>query len=81
MPSFEFSDGTKRLLQRHPALPAERTRELGAAFNGAQREVCRRLAALGYPLERVAQELKSGHLPYFREGSDRDRKRDAARKP
>jgi len=80
MSSLEFSDGTKRLLQRHPALAAERTRELGAAFNAAQRKACGRLAALGYPLERIAQELKAGHLGYFREGSDQDRKRNSGKK-
>jgi RNA polymerase sigma factor (sigma-70 family) len=76
----QFSEGTKRLLQRHPALPAPKTRELAAAFTTAQSEVCRQLAALNYPLERVMLELQSGHLAYFREGSDRDRKRDSCKK-
>jgi len=76
----QFSEGTKRLLQRHPALPAPRTRELASAFTAAQTEVCRHLAALTYPLERMALELQSGHLAYFREGSDRDRKHDFGKK-
>jgi len=75
-----FSDGTKRLLQRHPALPSATTRELAAAFTLAQAEACRQLAALSYPLERIVLELQSGHLDYFREGSDRDRKRSLGKK-
>src|ERR1700685_365516 len=80
MSNCEFSEGMKRLLRRHPALPAERTRELAAAFSGAQAKVCLRLATLGFPLERVVQELKAGHLGYFREGSDQDRKRNSGKK-
>src|SRR5476651_2224890 len=76
----QFSEGTKRLLQRHPASPAERTRELAAAFTAAQGAACRRLSELGYPLERMIQELQSGHLPFFREGADRDRKRSSGTK-
>ncbi|MGH7995945.1 MAG: hypothetical protein ACREFX_06300 [Opitutaceae bacterium] len=70
----QFTEGTKRLLGAHPALAPSRTRELGGEFSGAQAAVCGRLAALGYPLQRVMQELRAGHLPYFREGSDQDRK-------
>jgi RNA polymerase sigma factor (sigma-70 family) len=70
----QFTEGTKRLLSAHPALAPSRTRELGADFAARQATVGTRLAALGYPLERVMQELRSGHLPYFREGSDQDRK-------
>ncbi|HZZ58412.1 MAG TPA: hypothetical protein VFE31_11325 [Opitutaceae bacterium] len=80
MANSEFSEGTKRLLRDHPAFAPERTRSLAAGFLAAQGEVCSRLAALGYPLERVAQELKAGHLPYFREGSDQDRKRGGEKK-
>jgi RNA polymerase sigma factor (sigma-70 family) len=80
MPNCEFTDGMKRLLRGHPALPADRTRELATQFNGAQEKVCRHLAALEYPLDRVAQELKAGHLPYFREGSDQDRKHNLGKK-
>jgi DNA-directed RNA polymerase specialized sigma subunit len=47
---------------------------MAAEFNGAQAIVCGRLAALSYPLQRMAQEMRAGHLPYFREGSDHDRK-------
>lgn len=75
----QFTEGTKRLLRVHPAFAPSRTRELGAEFATAQAEVCRRLAALAYPLQRVMQELRAGHLPYFREGSDQDRK-DGGRK-
>jgi RNA polymerase sigma-B factor len=75
-----FSDGMKRVLQRHPARSAAETRELGVAFNRAQERVCAVLAGLGYPLDRIVRELRAGHLPYFREGSDRDRKAGAARK-
>jgi RNA polymerase sigma factor (sigma-70 family) len=70
----------KRLLRSHPALPAPRTRELAAGFTSAQGSVCLRLAALAYPLERVGQELKAGHLGFFREGSDQDRKRNSGKK-
>ncbi len=80
MSNAHFSEGTKRILRDHPALPGPRTRELAAEFQAAQRSVCRQLAALTYPLERVALELKAGSLPYFREGSDQDRKRPAAKK-
>jgi RNA polymerase sigma factor (sigma-70 family) len=80
MSNCEFSDGMKLLLRRHPALPAERTRELSAAFTAAQAVVCHRLAALAYPLDRVVQELKAGHLEYFREGSDQDRKHNSGKK-
>lgn len=80
MANCEFSEGTKRLLRDHPAFVPERTRALAAQFLSAQGEVCSRLAALAYPLERVAQELKAGHLPYFREGSDQDRKRGGEKK-
>ncbi len=80
MSNCEFSEGMKLLLRRHPALPPGRTRELAAAFTVAQGEVCRRLAALAYPLERVVRELKAGHLDYFREGSDQDRKRNSGKK-
>jgi len=80
MPYGEFTDGMRRLLRNHPALPAERTRELAVRFNTAQTAVCRGLAALAYPLERVARELAAGQLPFFREGSDQDRKRNSGRK-
>jgi RNA polymerase sigma factor (sigma-70 family) len=80
MCNIQFNDGTKLLLQRHPALPASQTRELGAAFHRAQERVCAPLAALRYPLERMASELKAGHLTYFREGSDRDQKTGSGRK-
>jgi RNA polymerase sigma factor (sigma-70 family) len=70
----------KRLLHRHPALPAAQTRELAAAFTAAQSKVCLKLAALAYPIERVGQELKAGHLGYFREGSDQDRKHNSGKK-
>ena len=80
MSNIQFSDGMKLVLQRHPSLPAERTRELGAAFHRAQVRVCAPLAALRYPLERMASELKIGHLPYFREGSDRDQKAGSGKK-
>jgi hypothetical protein len=80
MTNCEFSDGTKRLLRGNPALPAARTRELATAFTAAQAKVCAPLAELGYPLERAAQELKAGHLEYFREGSDQDRKRNSGKK-
>jgi len=80
MSNYEFSDGMKMLLRRHPALPAARTRELAAAFTTAQAAVCLRLAALAYPLERVMQELKAGHLEYFRKGSDEDRKHNSGKK-
>lgn len=80
MSNLHFSDGTKRILRDHPALPGGRTRELAADFVAAQHEVCRQLAALAYPLERIALELKAGGLSYFREGSDQDRKRPAAKK-
>ncbi len=80
MSSFEFSDGTRRLLRGHPALPAARTRELGFAFNAAQAEVCRCLASLGRPLELMVRDIREGRLPYFREGSDRDRKGGAGTK-
>lgn len=75
-----FSDGMKRVLQRHPARSAAETRELGVAFRDAQREVCAVLGRLGYPLGRIAAELKAGRLGYFREGSDRDRKGGGERK-
>jgi RNA polymerase sigma factor (sigma-70 family) len=80
MSNCEFSDGMKLLLHGHPALPAARTRELAVAFTAAQAVVCTRLAALAYPLERVVQELKAGHLEYFREGSDQDRKHNSGKK-
>jgi len=80
MSNLHFSDGTKRILRDHPALPGGRTRELAADFVAAQHEVCRQLAALAYPLERIALELKAGGLSYFREGSDQDRKRPATKK-
>ena len=80
MSNFEFSDGTKRLLRGHPALAPERTRELGAAFNAAQEAVCGQLAAMGYPLERTALDLKAGTMAFFREGSDEDRKRNSGKK-
>ena len=80
MSNFEFSDGTNRLLHEHPSLPAARTRELGGAFNTAQQGVCRCLADLAYPLERITQELEAGRVHYFREGTDRDRKGDAGNK-
>jgi RNA polymerase sigma factor (sigma-70 family) len=80
MSNIQFSDGMKLMLQRHPSLPAERTRELGAAFHRAQVRVCVPLAALRYPLERMASELRIGHLPYFREGSDRDQKAGSGKK-
>jgi RNA polymerase sigma factor (sigma-70 family) len=80
MGNIQFNDGTRLLLQRHPALPAARTRELGAAFHGAQERVCGPLAALRYPLERMVSELKAGHLSFFREGSDRDQKTGSGRK-
>ena len=80
MSNFEFSDGMKRVLRSHPALPTARTRELAGAFTLAQSDVCVRLGALSFPLERVMQELKAGHLGYFREGSDQDRKRNSGTK-
>lgn len=80
MTNYEFTDGMKRLLRNHPALPSERTRELAAQFNLVQEQVCRRLSTLTYPLERMTQELKAGHLTYFREGSDQDRKRNSGKK-
>ncbi len=80
MSNIQFSDGMKLMLQRHPALPAERTRELGAAFHRAQVRVCAALAALRYPLERMASELKIGHLAFFREGSDRNQKTGSGKK-
>jgi len=70
----QFSDGTKRLLREHVSLPPSRTRELGLEFVRIQARVCRSLARLAYPLNRLIHELQSGHLPYFREGSDQDRK-------
>ncbi len=76
----EFTDGIKRLLRGNPALPAERTRGLAVQFNAAQGVVCRRLAELGYPLERMARELREGQLPFFREGSDQDRKHNTGKK-
>lgn len=80
MSNCHFSEGTKRILREHPALPAPHTRELAAAFVEAQAAACRMLALLGYPLERVALELKAGSLPYFREGADQDRKRSSGKK-
>jgi RNA polymerase sigma factor (sigma-70 family) len=80
MSNCEFSEGMKLLLRRHPALPSAQTRELAAAFTAAQATVCVQLAALAYPLERMMQELKAGHLEYFREGSDQDRKRHSGKK-
>jgi len=80
MSNCEFSDGMKRLLRQHPTLPTVRTRELAGTFNAAQAAVCQWIAALGYPLERIAQELKAGNLDYFREGSDQDRKRNSGKK-
>ncbi len=80
MSNLEFSDGTKRLLRGHPALAPERTRELGAAFNAAQEAVCRQIASMGHPLERAALDLREGALPFFREGSDEDRKRNSGKK-
>jgi RNA polymerase sigma factor (sigma-70 family) len=70
----------KRLLRSHPALPAAQTRELATGFAAAQSKVCRLLAALAYPLERIGHEIKAGHLGYFREGSDQDRKRNSGKK-
>jgi RNA polymerase sigma factor (sigma-70 family) len=55
-------------------LVPSRTRELAAEFASAQANVCAQLAALGYPLLRVMQEMRAGNLPHFREGSDQDRK-------
>jgi hypothetical protein len=80
MANCEFTDGIKRLLRGNAALPAESTRGLAVQFNAAQKVVCQRLAELGYPLERVAQELREGRLQYFREGSDQDRKRNTGKK-
>jgi RNA polymerase sigma factor (sigma-70 family) len=80
MSNCEFSDGMKRLLRQHPALPTGRTRELAGEFNAAQTNVCQWIAALGYPLERIALELKAGTLDFFREGSDQDRKRNSGKK-
>jgi len=80
MPNCEFTEGMKRLLRSHAALPADRTRELAVLFNAAQEAVCRGLAALAYPLERVAQDLRAGRMPFFREGSDQDRKRNSGKK-
>ncbi len=80
MSNCEFSEGMKLLLRQHPALPSTRTRELAAAFTEAQSAVCVQLAALAYPLERLVQELKAGHIEYFREGSDEDRKRHSGKK-
>jgi hypothetical protein len=70
----QFSDGTKRILRDRPSLPSAHTRELGIEFSHLQRQVCLQLGALGYPLERMVQELQSGSAPYFREGADQDRK-------
>lgn len=70
----------KRLLGSHPALPAAQTRELATGFAAAQSKVCQLLAALAYPLERIGHEIKAGHLSYFREGSDQDRKRNSGKK-
>jgi RNA polymerase sigma factor (sigma-70 family) len=80
MSNYEFSDGMKRLLRHHPALPTGRTRELARDFNSAQANVCQWIASLGYPLARLAQELRAGTLDYFREGSDQDRKRNCGKK-
>ena len=80
MSNCEFSNGMKLLLRRHPALPVERTRELAGAFTAAQSAVCLQLALLEYPLERIMLELKAGHLEYFREGSDQDRKHNSGKK-
>jgi RNA polymerase sigma factor (sigma-70 family) len=38
------------------------------------------LGALGYPLDRIGSEIRAGHLPFFREGSDQDRKRNSGKK-
>ena len=80
MSCFEFTDGTKRLLRGHPALAPECTRALAAAFTAAQEAVCGRIAQLGRPLERTAADLRSGAMPFFREGSDEDRKRNSGKK-
>jgi hypothetical protein len=69
-----FSEGTQRLLSDHPSLPSSRSRELGSEFLVAQARVCRSLGRLSYPLCRMLDELAMGQLPYFREGSDQDRK-------
>ena len=70
----QFSEGTQRLLHDHPSLPSSRSRELGSEFLVAQARVCRSLGRLGYPLTRMLDELAMGQMPYFREGSDQDRK-------
>ena len=70
----------KRLLRNNPALPSPRTRELAAGFTEAQAKVCGLLGALAYPLERISREIKAGHLAFFREGSDQDRKRNSGKK-
>jgi len=70
----QFSVGTQRLLRENPSLPSSRSRELGSEFAAAQARVCQSLGRLGYPLGRLIEELELGQLPYFREGSDQDRK-------
>lgn len=70
----QFSEGTQRLLSDHPSLPSSRSRDLGTEFLASQARVCRSLGRLGYPLSRMLDELAMGQLPYFREGSDQDRK-------
>jgi RNA polymerase sigma factor (sigma-70 family) len=69
-----FSPGTENLFRANPPLEPSRTRALAAEFAAAQAEVCARLAALAYPLQRLMQEMRAGHLSPFREGSDQDRK-------
>ena len=76
----DFSDGLKRLLRSNPTLAQSDTRERAVSFRAAQEGVARLMASLAYPMERVSLELKAGSLGYFREGSDRDRKKADGKK-
>ena len=71
---IQDSENFSRMLREHATLSREQNHALAVEFISKQDGVCRVLAAMFYPVERMMVELKSGRQPYYRERSDKPAK-------
>jgi RNA polymerase primary sigma factor len=72
--SIQDSENFSRMLREHATLSREQNHELAVKFIARQDDVCRALAAMRYPVERMMAELKSGRQPYYREKAEKSKK-------